>query len=322
MKSIFVSAALVAAADALIARDSTCCFHLTASGGPGGIVGQLSDGQNRIGQGMLILYIYCIDSKGGLTDQVGRGCILTTPTTQFQCDQGASPTDGFSVSCDGTLSFKGNTEFKSCPTGDNGGYNIYTTAPAGQGGCVSVKLSADSCKSGCPAPASAPAPAPKTCPAALTGTYEYPHLIVPVDSKQPDKAFGTQYNGTVSGSVSSLFNFDIPTSDNGKTCSLVFLFPQKQNLETSSFAFSGTGGIDFAMLKGPASSSTTYNNRPGVGTGYGVTKVAPGNSYTIATFPCPGGSAIGFDLSTSDDTMLSYFQDYNPSPIGLYITVC
>lgn len=69
MKSFFVSAALVAAADALVARDSpwyvnsmtdfihssnnsiSSCFHLTASGGPGGVVGQLSDGQNRIGQG-------------------------------------------------------------------------------------------------------------------------------------------------------------------------------------------------------------------------------------------------------------------------------
>jgi hypothetical protein len=174
-------------------------------------------------------------------------------------------------------------------------------------------LGADNCKSGCPAPAPAPAPAPKTCPAALSGAYEYPHLIIPVDSKQPDKAFGTQYNGTVSKSVSSLFNFDIPTSDNGKTCSLVFLFPKQADLETSSFDFSGAGGVDFAMLKGPASSSTTYNNKPGVATDYGVTKVAPGTSSVIATFPCPGNSAIGFSLSASDDTLLSWFNDYNPS---------
>ncbi|THZ93834.1 hypothetical protein D6C82_08644 [Aureobasidium pullulans] len=321
MKSFFVSAALVAAADALVARDSPCCFHLTASGGPGGVVGQLSDGQNRIGQGLPGAQ-YCIDSKGGLTDGNGRGCILTPPTTQFQCDQGASPTDGFSVGCDGKLSIKGNTDFKSCPTGDNGGYNIYTTAPAGQGGCVSVTLSADNCKSGCPAPAPAPAPTPKTCPAALTGAYEYPHLIVPVDSKQPDKAFGTSYNGTITSSVSSLFNFDIPSSDSGKTCFLVFLFPEQKNLETSSFDFSGAGGVDFTMLKGTASSSTTYNNKPGVATDYGVTKVAPGTSSVVATFACPAGSAIGFGLSASDGTMLSYFQDYNPSPIGLYITKC
>lgn len=31
----------------------SCCFHLSASGGPGGDVGQLSDGQNRIGQSNL-----------------------------------------------------------------------------------------------------------------------------------------------------------------------------------------------------------------------------------------------------------------------------
>lgn len=243
-----------------------------------------------------------------MTDQSGRGCILTPPTTQFQCDVGAAPASGFSVGCDGTLSLNGNKGFSACPTGDNGGYNIYTTSPAGQGGCVSVTLTADNCKSGCPAPA------PKTCPAALSGTYEYPHLIIPVDSKQPDKAAGTSYNGTVSGTVSSLYNFDIPSSDSGKTCSLVFLFPKQSQLETSAFEFSGNGGVDFAMLKGPASSGTTYNNKPGVATDYGVTKVAPGNSYTIATFPCPGNTAVGFQLSASGDTYLNYFQDYNPSP--------
>lgn len=250
---------------------------------------------------------YCIDANGGLTDQNGRGCILTPPTTQFQCDVGASPTDGFSVGCDGKLSFKGDTDgFTACPTGDNGGYNIYTAAPSGQGGCVPITLTADSCKSGCPAA--------KTCPADLSGTYEFPHLIVPVNSQSPDQAYGTSYNGTVSSTISSLFNFDIPASDAGKTCSLVFLFPKQSQLETSAFEFSGAGGIDFAMLKGPASSSTTFNNKPGVAKDYGVTTVSPGNSYTIATFACPANSAIGFELSTSDGSFLNYFEDYNPSP--------
>lgn len=89
MKSFFVSAALVAAADALVARDSpwyvdsmtdfihssnnsiSSCFHLTASGGPGGVVGQLSDGQNRIGQGTyaeaVFLYLSLLMSSHRLT---------------------------------------------------------------------------------------------------------------------------------------------------------------------------------------------------------------------------------------------------------------
>ena len=71
-----------------------------------------------------------------------------------------------------------------------------------------------------------------------------------------------------------------------------------------------------------ATQSTDYANAPGVKTDYGVTTVAPGNSYNIATFDCPAGTAVSFELKASGDTSLTYFQDYNPSPIGLYITTC
>ena len=39
-------------------------------------------------------------------------------------------------------------------------------------------------------------------------------------------------------------------------------------------------------------------------------------------FPCPAGTAVSFELKASGDTHLKYFQDWNPSPIGLYITKC
>lgn len=145
----------------------------------------------------------------------------------------------------------------------------------------------------------------------LSGAYEYPHLIVPVSSKTPGTAAGTSYNGVVDSTTSSIFNFDIPTSDAGKTCSLIFLFPTQAQLTTSSFTFSGNGGIDFSMLKGVATQSTTYNNAPAVKTDYGVTVVAPGNSYTIATFPCPSGQAVSYELKASGNTQLTYFQDYS-----------
>merc|ERR1711939_199086 len=69
------------------------------------------------------------------------------------------------------------------------------------------------------------APSGSGCPANLDGEYQYPHLIVPVSSENKDKAYGTSYNGTISPSVSSIFNFDLPYSYEGQTCSLVFLFP-------------------------------------------------------------------------------------------------
>ncbi|TKA63000.1 hypothetical protein B0A49_08887 [Cryomyces minteri] len=320
MKVLIMVLALVVGTHGLMGRTASCCFGLTADGGPGGSVGQLADGHNRFGQG-LNAASYCIDN-GAITDSSGRGCILTPPTTQFQCDVGATPASGFSVGCDGRLEANGSTKFVACPTEDNGGYNIYTAGPANQQGCVAITLTADNCKTGCPAPPPAPAPTPKTCPPELTGNWEYPHLIVPVDSSKPDTALGTSYNGTISSKISSIYNFDVPAADTGKTCSLVFLLPKKTELETSDFTLSGTGAIDFGMLSSAATAGTTYDSIPSTAKDYGVTTVVPGNAYTIATFPCPAGERVSYKASAKDNTCLNYFQDYNPSPIGLYITVC
>ncbi|KAK4979434.1 hypothetical protein LTR66_001018 [Elasticomyces elasticus] len=333
--------ALLAVVQALVPRGSSCCFHLNANGGPGGAVGQLSDGQNRIGQGLSAAQ-YCIDPNGGLTDGDGRGCILTPPTTQFQCDVGASPTLGFAVGCDGKLSSSGSTTFISCPTGDNGGYNIYTVAPKGQDICVNVTLTADSCRTGCPASP----PQPK-CPKDLSGDWQFPHLITLVDSTKPNNAEGNSWNGTITKEVSSLFNFDIPQRYENKTCSALLLFPKQDQLETSAYEFYGIGGVDIALLSNTATFSTTYNTMGPVKSDFGVTNIAPGNSYTVATFPCQANSVMTF-MMKSAGSCFNYFQDYNPSPyvktllgtlsavplytrpstdfvgssIGLYLTAC
>jgi Ubiquitin 3 binding protein But2 C-terminal domain len=142
-----------------------------------------------------------------------------------------------------------------------------------------------------------------------------------VDSAHPSTAYGTQFNGKVCGTVASIFNFDIPPSYSGMTCSLVFLFPTQSQLTTSSYTISGAGGIDFSLLSSVATQSTDYDNRPGVAADYGVVDVQPGNSYVVATFPCQAGEAVSYELA-SEGTCLEYFQDFNPSPIGLYITAC
>ncbi|KAJ5158824.1 GPI anchored cell wall protein [Penicillium coprophilum] len=528
MKNIITIAAFAAGTNALVGRSDSCCFHLTSSGDASGKLGQLSDGQNRIGDDSLSPAQYCIDSKGAITDANGRGCILTPPTTQFQCDEGASPTPGFSLGPNGELEYHGGKDFVACATGQNGGLNVYTTPNESDvTGCVNVKLTADSCSnsgsgsgsgssssasavpssfgsssaqstpsspassvpvaqstpassapvsesttapsssspgsgsgsgSSAPAPsgsASAPsapeesplsgspitvvntitvtdcscsatapvgggdsgsqsvpsatgpapsgnggegssqpapsapapsAPAPSgsqpsesatgpapsgggsqpsgsssatvpassvsatpsatesssgSCPTTLTsGNYEYPHLIVPVDSSSPDTAAGTSYNGTVSSTISSVFNFDIPSSDSGKTCSLVFLFPELQDLETSSYSFSGDGKIDFSKLSSAVDESTTFKNLPSVSQDLGDITVSPGNSYVVSTFSCPAGEKVTYKMENSGSTDLNFFEDYNPSPyvsfsdlsawksansfssLGLYITTC
>lgn len=237
------------------------------------------------------------------------------PTGVLQCDVGQVPDSGFSIGCDGTLSWNGQTEFFECATGEAGQWNVYNKQDQGAN-CGKVTLKSDGCHAGCPPPPT------NTCPTNLGGPYEFPHLIIPVSKSHPDSAAGTSYFGQVNGDISSIFNFDIPYGDAGKKCSLVFLFPKQEDLQTSSFTFSGDGKLDFAKLKAAATEGTTYNNQPGKETDYGVVTVAPGNSYNIATFDCPAGQRIAYEISAAGNTDFKYFQDYNPSPIGLYITKC
>ncbi|RMJ26505.1 hypothetical protein PHISP_02603 [Aspergillus sp. HF37] len=506
MKHFASLAALAAGANALVPRADTCCFHLNASGGASGTLGQLGDGQVRVGDDRLDTSTFCISNNGSITDASGRGCILTPPTTQFQCDLGAKPIPGFSINSQGELEYKGDSSFIACETGQNGGMNIYTENSTDVTQCVDVTLNADSCAgagagggaggpgtgpsgtasavpsgpsdvpghpgagpsgtasafpSGPSGGAGGPGVGPSgtmpgstsvvsvatpsssapgadggggpmtggpgaessaaggagggfkttirttetltVCPTAgpgaggqpsgpvaggggaptssgaggqattspgatsvtpsgtgarsastgtlsgtaaggqptgpgagaggssgpgagggggdncpidsdLSGDYEFPHLIIPVDSSAPNKVPGTALNGTVTDTVSTIFNFDIPKSDAGKTCNLVFLFPEQHELETSAFSFSGNGKIDFAKLSGDATQSTCYSNRPSVAKDYGVTKVSPGNSYLIATFSCPAGETVSFQMSDAGTTELEYFQDYNPKP--------
>lgn len=256
------------------------------------------------------------------------------PEKVLQCDDNQTPETGFEIGCDGSVTFNGKDTFYECETDQKDQFNIYLEKPSAGVNCGEVKLSADSCKKECPKPTTKPAPQPTTtqapppqptqkgCPTNLEGDYEFPHLIIPVDKSNGDEATGTSYFGEVSSTKSSLFNFDIPSGDKGKQCSLVFLFPKQEDLETSSFTFSGSGELDFSSLESPAEESTTYNNKPAQKEDLGSQTVSPGNSYSIATFDCPAGETVGYEISASGDTSLRFFQDYNPSPIGLYITVC
>lgn len=237
---------------------------------------------------------------------------LTTtlaPTTQFQCDVGATPTSGFSISSNGMLEFNGSPDFVACETGDNGGLNIYTTQSSDLSNCKPVQLDASSCSS-----STTPPPATNCGTALSSGNYEFPHLIIPIDSSSPNKAAGTSLNGSVTSTVSSIFNFDIPSSDSGKTCSLVFLFPEKANLETSAFTFSGDGKIDFSELSSAATTSTTFDNAPSVSKDLGDITVSPGNSYVVSTFSCPAGQAVAFEMKNAGSTELNFFEDFNPAP--------
>lgn len=107
-----------------------------------------------------------MSSTGGLTDKHGRGCILTPETKQWQCDNGKAPTSGFTIGSDGTLGYSSGSDFFACPTGNNGGWNLYTETLMGEPGCVEVKLAADNCKAQT-LKEEKPTPPPSKCPAEL-----------------------------------------------------------------------------------------------------------------------------------------------------------
>jgi hypothetical protein len=176
-------------------------------------------------------------------------------------------------------------------------------------------------------PSSSSTSASSSCATTLSGSntsgnYQWPHLIVPISSSSPDTAAGTSYFGTISPNTSTIFNFDIPSSYAGHTCSLIFLLPLQSQLETSSYTYSPTGAIDFEQLSSPASTSTTWNNAPSVSSNFGEFSIAEGSSTLISTFACPAGETVAYEAKAVGDTNLYYFQDWNPSPIGLYITYC
>ncbi|KAI0551500.1 ubiquitin 3 binding protein But2 C-terminal domain-containing protein [Xylaria curta] len=163
-----------------------------------------------------------------------------------------------------------------------------------------------------------------SCPGELTGAYQYPHLIIPVDSANANSAPGTSNFGEVTSTISTAFNFDIPQSDSGKTCNLVFYFPTQSQLETSSYTFSGSGAIEFGRLSSPVTKGTSYSSLPSVAESYGQKTVTPGSGHTISSFACPAGQSVAFEMKAAKgdtSTSFRYFQDYNPCPLGLYITV-
>lgn len=215
---------------------------------------------------------------------------------------------------------------ESCPaTCENTPTTLATQAATSAASVATT--AATTVKSPSPAKSSATtaaSPSGSNCPTNLNSAYQYPHLIVPVDSSKPTTAYGTSYNGTVSSTVSTIFNFDIPQSYSGKTCSLVFLFPQLNELETSSYSFNDKGGLSIAQLSSPATQQTTYNTIPSKSNAnYGsISSLQRGNGYVVGTGACPAGQTVSYLFSSTGDLTLNFFEDWNPSPLGAFITVC
>jgi hypothetical protein len=100
------------------------------------------------------------------------------------------------------------------------------------------------------------------------------------------------------------------------------MLPRHDELETSSYSLSGSGQVHFDLVAEPATSDTTYANRPEKVYHLNDFPLAPGTTYWVGDHrPCPAGASIGVEMS-ADGLDLNYFQDWNPKPIGLYLRAC
>jgi len=83
-------------------------------------------------------------------------------------------------------------------------------------------------------------------------------------------------------------------------------------METSNYKLSGKGSFEFAILQAPATKDTTYETMPKVHDYLNDIELAPGNAYTVSSYPCPAGGSVGIWMYATGDAKLEYFQDFNP----------
>lgn len=166
-----------------------------------------------------------------------------------------------------------------------------------------------------------------TCPELLPAIpgFDYPHLMIPISSSHPNIAYPNTLTPNISANdMSVVFNFDVPEERSGQMCTWQFLFPQQNQLSTSYFKLIGFGTFHFslsALGNGAIAGTTTFNNQPLQANPHGFpcsVSMQPGNAYTVGSSLCVPG-LISLTMS-STDSHLEWFEDYNPCPIGLYMT--
>ncbi|KAI2622386.1 hypothetical protein GGR54DRAFT_629929 [Hypoxylon sp. NC1633] len=238
---------LDSAGSSLIRVNAGCTFHLTTSGGFNGSVGQLANGQARAGSDLApSLFTWFGDA---FVDQQSRGCWWTPPTSVFQCDWNQQPDHGFTIGCYGGVSYRDQSTFYECQTGDGDEVNLYLQ-PRGVN-CSKITLHADSCRPPCAGQSSSapqatspatPSPSPTTAPVQVSttktgqsssskpssttsGTPTHTHApgecdvvvaqgpdeIILIDKGNPDTSYGSNPGMTVqlSPNASAIFVFSL-----------------------------------------------------------------------------------------------------------------
>lgn len=157
-------------------------------------------------------------------------------------------------------------------------------------------------------------------PTGLTGLYESPRLLIPIDYSNPDIAIGNQFIAQISTTYSTLVTFDIPLSYSRKSCNLAFYLPLESHEWWKPFTMRASGGIAVSQLMIPASQDTTARTVGAVRPIGSVGLLAQGRGHLISSGPCEAGKTVGYQVSAVGGLDLHYFQLVKPA-LGLFVTI-
>jgi glucan endo-1,3-beta-D-glucosidase len=146
-----------------------------------------------------------------------------------------------------------------------------------------------------------------------------PQLIVPVDKSQPTSVIGKQFIGRLDPVHSTLFNFNVPADYAGKACRLTFFVPSPSSEWWQPIQMKTAGGIAVSELDQLATETTSFST---VGTSRPVGSVgllAKGEGNLVASFPCPAGKMVGYQVDSIGGLDLQFFEMITPA-LGLFMT--
>jgi glucan endo-1,3-beta-D-glucosidase len=155
----------------------------------------------------------------------------------------------------------------------------------------------------------------------LSGLYEIPHLLVPIDLSNAGNIIGNRYVAQISSTHSTLFNFDIPPEYQGKTCNLVFHVPPESQEWWHPWHLTTPGGIIFSKLEVPATAISSSDSVSSSSSGpIGAVNSLESGGYLVNSAPCEAGKKLGYRADALGATDLQYFQMTSPVA-GLFMTV-
>jgi hypothetical protein len=173
---------------------------------------------------------------------------------------------------------------------------------------------------------SGPAACPATAHQDFLGSKSYPRIITPVSVTNPARVYGPQYFASIGNGNTTIFTFDFQKAG---TCTLEFKFPTKEYIRslqgTTDWTVSGPGGqnvpVTLYTLASLADANASFQTKPARISAVTGTLI-PGTNTTLTTFACPVGKSVSYELVAESGQALTFFQDYNPPPLGLLLLQC